>query len=211
MRRAILVAVASFLWAKANADGTKDVCFEGYVMDRFCINRKTFLDAPDTKTLLNPEKHSSHCFLDVKQCTDSGFEILAPLAEDKKTADAAYCPAYRLGKAGDAGFDKAIALARKEGNKAGGCTTCTGTKTDKGFKALFVGKVKEADLAKYSADAPPMLTVTDVLTAGSKCPGDMTITKPPCGVIPKKADTVMSSGLVASLCTFVGAAALILM
>ena len=32
----------------------KDVCFEGYIMDRFCIDRGTLLDDQKTKTLLNP-------------------------------------------------------------------------------------------------------------------------------------------------------------
>ena len=44
------------------------VCFEGYVMDRFCINRGTLLDASSVKTLLNPEKHSAHCLVDVGVC-----------------------------------------------------------------------------------------------------------------------------------------------
>ena len=51
-----------------------DVCFEGYVMDRYCINRGTLLDNAQVKTLLNPEKHSLHCLVDVGVCRDIGLQ-----------------------------------------------------------------------------------------------------------------------------------------
>merc|ERR1719201_2967700 len=116
----------------------KNVCFEGYVMDRFCINRGTLLDNAKVKTLLNPEKHSVHCLVDVEVCRNSGFEILAPLAQ--KTQDAAYCSAYRIGE-GASGFDKTLDLARETGSQLA-CSTCKGFGfLDKGFRALFVGTV----------------------------------------------------------------------
>ena len=152
-----------------------DVCFEGYVMDRYCIDRGTFLDMPSVTTLLNPEEHSLHCLVDVGVCRDSGFEILAPLSE--ATADAAYCPAYRIG--GASGFDDTLKLARELGNKDAGCTTCTGSGLDKGFRALFVGTVSSG--AVWSADKPPVLEVTQVLQAGSQCPNGIPQTQPPCG------------------------------
>ena len=151
------------------------VCFEGYVMDRFCINRGTLLDNNRVKTLLNPELHSLHCLVDVDRCLKSGFEILATLST--KTGDASYCPAYRIG--GDSGFDNTVKLARELGNKAGGCSTCTGSTVDKGFRALFVGKVSSG--ATWSADKPPVLEVTQVLEAGSKCPNGLAQTQPACG------------------------------
>ena len=145
-------------------------------MDRFCINRGTLLDNSGVKTLLNPELHSVHCLVDVGVCRDSGFEILAPLAQ--KTADAAYCPAYRIG-GGASGFDKTLKLARELGNKNNGCTTCTGSKVDKGFRALFVGRVSGS--TAWSAAKPPVLEVSQVLEAGSKCPNGLGQTQPPCG------------------------------
>ena len=143
-------------------------------MDRFCITRKTLLDNSSVKTLVKPELHSVHCLVDVSICYNSGFEILAPLA--KPTSDAAYCPAYRIG--GDTGFEDTLKLAREQGNKNAGCSTCTGTEVDKGFRALFIGTV-DSD-ADWSADKPPVLKVTQVLKAGSKCPNGLSLTKPPC-------------------------------
>ena len=155
-----------------------DVCFEGYVMDRFCINRGTLLDNPQVTTLLNPELHSVHCLVDVDVCRDSGFEILAPLAQ--ATANAAYCSAYRIG--GDFGFNKTLDLAREMGNKNAGCSTCTGGEVDKGFRAVFVGKVSSG--GAWSADKPPVLSVSQVLKAGSECPDGLSRTQPTCGDIP---------------------------
>ena len=143
-------------------------------MDRLCINRGNLLDDNTVTTLLNPEKHSLHCLVDVGVCRDSGYEILAPLS--KATADAAYCPAYRIG--GDSGFDKTLKLAREMGNKNGACTTCTGSEVDQGFRAVFVGTVSSG--ATWSADKPPVLEVTQVLKAGSQCPNGMSQTQSPC-------------------------------
>ena len=144
-------------------------------MDRFCINRGTLLDNPQVRTLLNPELHSVHCLVDVGVCRDSGFEILAPLA--KATANATYCSAYRIG--GDSGFKKTLDLAREVGNKDAGCSTCTGSEVDKGFRAVFVGTVSSE--ATWAADIPRMLSVTQVLKAGSDCPNGLSRTRPSCG------------------------------
>ena len=144
-------------------------------MDRFCIKRGTLLDKPGVQTLLNPELHSVHCLVDVGVCRNSGFEILAPLFEQTQTA--AYCSAYRVG--GDSGMDKTLKLARQLGNKDAGCTTCTGSSIDKGFRALFVGTVSSS--ATWSASKPPILQVIQVLQAGSKCPNGLPQTHPPCG------------------------------
>ena len=153
-----------------------DVCFEGYVMDRFCINAGSLMDNPGVKTLVHPEMHSLMCLVDQSVCRDSGYEILAPLPTPTSTA--AYCPAYRIG--GASGFDKTITLARELGSKKSGCSTCTGTGTlEKGFRALFVGRVSAS--ATWSAAKPPVLEVSRVLQAGSKCPNGLPQTQPPCG------------------------------
>ena len=158
-----------------------DVCFEGYVMDRFCINAVSLMDNPGVKTLVHPEMHSVKCLVDQKVCRDSGYEILAPLPTPTSTA--AYCPAYRIG--GASGFRKTLKLARKLGSKKSGCSTCTGTGTlAKGFRALFVGRVS-AD-ATWSAAKPPVLEVSPVLQAGSKCPNGLPQTQPPCGTTARK-------------------------
>ena len=164
-----------------------NVCFEGYVMDRFCINRGTLLDNPQAKTLLRPDLHSVHCLVDVGICRDSGFEILAPLSE--ATADAAYCPAYRIG--GSAGFDKTLKLAREVGDKGAGCSTCTGSELDKGFRAVFVGTVSGG--GTWSWSEPPVLSVSEVLRAGSECPNGLTKTQAPCGAASVTTTTVTTS------------------
>ena len=158
-----------------NNDDPADVCFEGYVMDRFCINAVSLMDNPGVKTLVHPEMHSVKCLVDQKVCRDSGYEILAPLPAPTSTA--AYCPAYRIG--GASGFDKTLTLARKLGSKKSGCSTCTGAGTlVKGFRALFVGRVSAS--AVWSAAKPPVLEVSRVLQAGSKCPNGLPQTQPPC-------------------------------
>ena len=145
-------------------------------MDRFCINAVSLMDNPGVKTLVHPEMHSVKCLVDQSVCRDSGYEILAPLPTPTSTA--AYCPAYRIG-GGASGFDKTLKLARELGNKNNGCTTCTGSKVDKGFRALFVGRVSGS--TAWSAAKPPVLEVSQVLQAGSKCPNGLPQTQPPCG------------------------------
>ena len=169
-------------------------------MDRFCINRETLLDDDKVKTLLNPEKHSVHCLVDVEVCRNSGFEILALLAQ--KTEDAAYCSAYRIG--GDSGFAKTLELARETGSQLAGCTTCSGFGfLEKGFRALFVGTV--ALKATWSADEPPVIEVSEVLTAGSECPNGLGQTTPPCGTVgtmaPATTTTTTAKATTSSTCT----------
>ena len=57
----------AFLAAACRA-AEQDVCFEGYVMDRYCIDRGTLLDRPDLSTLESPGEHSVHCLVDVPNC-----------------------------------------------------------------------------------------------------------------------------------------------
>ena len=39
-----------------------EICFEGFIMDSFCIERGTLLDAPTIISLQNPELHSFHWY-----------------------------------------------------------------------------------------------------------------------------------------------------
>ena len=160
-------------------------------MDRFCINAGSLMDNPGVKTLVHPEMHSLMCLVDQRVCRDSGYEILAPLPTPTSTA--AYCPAYRIG--GASGFDKTITLARELGSKKFGCSTCTGTGTlEKGFRALFVGRVSAS--ATWSAAKPPVLEVSRVLKAGSKCPNGLPQTQPPCG------SAVITTPKMKGMCTY---------
>jgi hypothetical protein len=53
-----------------------NICVEGFVMDFFCINRGTLLDAPDVVTLQDPQLHSLHCLIDVPSCVSTDFNVL---------------------------------------------------------------------------------------------------------------------------------------
>ncbi len=52
------------------------VCFTGYVMDTFCLDRGTMLDNSKLRSLEYPDRHSVHCLVDVAVCRESGFEVL---------------------------------------------------------------------------------------------------------------------------------------
>ena len=71
--RLLLLLAVITSWGGANA--AREVCVEGFVMDKFCIDLGTLLDNPRVKTLENPEKH---CLVDVSVCYKSGFNILLP-------------------------------------------------------------------------------------------------------------------------------------
>ena len=63
-----------------NADSTDvqvgdAICVEGFVMDHFCIQRGTLLDAPSIVTLEEPDQHSVHCLIDVPSCVNSPYEV----------------------------------------------------------------------------------------------------------------------------------------
>ncbi len=136
------------------------ICFEGYVMDKYCIDLGTLLDNPDVGTLENPEKHSVHCLVDVERCFESGFEVLQDPQEG--SASKQYCRALTLDAKGN---ELALKLGRETGDKGAGCKTCTGTGTlGKGFRATVVGTIDPNDKT-----SPPLLTTELVLPAGVGC------------------------------------------
>ena len=71
----------------------RSVTVSGYIMDNFCIDRGTLLDKPSIKTLENPAEHTIHCLIDVPQCIDSGYAILAP-----PNRTSTYSVLYQLGQ-----------------------------------------------------------------------------------------------------------------
>mmetsp|Transcript_3720 Transcript_3720/g.8024 ORF Transcript_3720/g.8024 Transcript_3720/m.8024 type:complete len:138 (+) Transcript_3720:222-635(+) len=46
-----------------NDSPPQKICFNGYVMDYYCIGRGTLLDAPSRNTLEYPDRHSIHCLV----------------------------------------------------------------------------------------------------------------------------------------------------
>lgn len=95
-----------------------EICYTGYVMDTYCINRGTLFDLYLTDTLQEPNRHSIHCLVDVDRCVQSGYEILL----DNPNDDGLHCRALELD---DAGTDMLVELARSTG-EADYCETCSG-------------------------------------------------------------------------------------
>ena len=111
-------------------------CTEGFVMDLFCINRGTLLDAPGVVTLQNPEKHSVHCLVDVGVCVNSGYNILLPNPKFGQGSEPKFVHALTLDEAGN---DLVLKFARENGRD---CSTCTGSgKIKAGLRLTYIGKV----------------------------------------------------------------------
>jgi hypothetical protein len=136
------------------------ICFTGYVMDTFCINRRTLLDNPSVVSLEGPEEHSVHCLVDVESCRADGYEVLIDAA-DYAAGGGLNCRQFQLDDAGD---NLVLALARTEGS--GGCSTCTGggQNRNKGFRATVVGEVGSGSPARLATSAvyPDTTTCADL-------------------------------------------------
>ena len=110
-------------------------CTEGFVMDLFCINRGTLLDAPNVVTLQNPEKHSVHCLVDVNVCVNSGYNILLPNPKFGQGSEPKFVHALTLDKTGN---DLVVKFAQENGV----CSTCTGSgNITAGLRFTYIGKV----------------------------------------------------------------------
>ena len=100
----------------------EQVCMTGFIMDTFCINRGTLLDAPSVVSLKNPELHSYHCLLDVGVCIDSGYQVLG----SKDPVNGLYCQGLRVDDT-----DKVVFAGRAHGTTESqpgffSCSTCSG-------------------------------------------------------------------------------------
>lgn len=132
-----------------------EVTVEGYIMDRFCIDRGTLLDKPRYVTLKNPEQHSVHCLIDVRECRESGYEVLFPPPQGSDT----YIRAYRLDENGNN-------LVLSQGKEDGICTDCVGTGTIlRGYRANITGTISAPG---QSDGTPPTLAVTSLVTSGGE-------------------------------------------
>jgi len=120
------------------------VCFQGYVMDRYCIERGTLLDNPSLSTLENPEQHSLLCLLDPPQCVGTPFELL----ERDPNQAGVHCRSFVLDSLGKS---QVVAQARALGATPR-CTTCTGGGSlQVGYSATVIGTV--------GTGTPPLFTV----------------------------------------------------
>jgi len=131
-----------------------NICVEGYIMDCFCIDRGTLLDAPSVRTLANPELHSFHCLIDVNSCVTSPFEVLL---DPSTNGGDLYNRGFRLD---DASKQQAIALAQSVGS----CSTCINGNNDNdaeyhklGFRAVMNATI--LNLNVDDASIPPTLQI----------------------------------------------------
>lgn len=137
------------------------VCYTGFVMDTFCIERGTLLDNPSARALQDgegPQLHSYHCLLDVGQCIDSGYELLEPPLGGSST----YCRVLKLDAAGNTMLLDTLRPMGRPG--PGACTTCTGTEGDEvqGPRATVYGVVSDTG-------SPPTIAVTAVRPGSEPC------------------------------------------
>lgn len=160
MRSDVLRLLCAFATGVA-AEVVSPVCFVGYLMDVYCIDRGTLLDNNALTSLEHPAEHTIHCLVDPPQCASSDYEVL-----EDPAAGATHCRAYRLDAAGKG---MALALARASGQRSAGCTTCTGEGTaTKGFRATFFGEVA-------GTGSPPTLVTSRVAPADVGCNGSATV------------------------------------
>jgi len=173
----IMIAVSAALAIIGSAQSVSalkvgdTVCVEGFIMDFFCINRGTLLDAPSVVSLKNPELHSLHCLLDVGSCVRSGYEVLI----DPKDSESLYCRGFRLD---DPGNEMVLEQGRATGEK-GFCTTCTGASGEQthGYRAAVRGVLEDMGDGMSTPPTIAVNSVTTVTEIGSGCPEG--ISEPP--------------------------------
>jgi len=156
MRSSCLAQRALPLLLLLSTAAAQTICYTGYVMDMYCIERGTLLDAPKMGTLQNPAAHTVHCLVDVPSCEHSDYNLLqlTPSAGSDK-----HCRAYKLDSQGKS---LAIAVARSVGM----CSTCDGTGSlSAGFSATVVGTAAGSGAPMplaVSAVHPPTVSCTSL-------------------------------------------------
>ena len=126
-------------------------CVEGYVMDSYCIDLGSLLDAPNIRTLEGPDKHSIHCLVDVGPCLNSQFEILTPPTSQDSNK---YERSWRL--LDDDSQSILVDLARSIGS----CSTCNGGYNSGGQRSGFKA-VMDATIVNFrDGEIPPIISIT---------------------------------------------------
>jgi hypothetical protein len=131
----------------------EQVCYSGFVMDKFCIDQGFMIDN-GLPTLKQPEEHSVHCLVEIASCIDSGYEILTFVNGGD------YKRAVSLDATGNE-------LTRKLALEVGSCSTCAkgfSGSQKKGFAATVVGV-----LDRSYTGTPPRLLVSNVYTSDITC------------------------------------------
>jgi hypothetical protein len=152
-----------------------EICFIGYVMDSFCIDRGSLLDGYNTQSpLLEPQRHSIHCLVDLPRCVHSGYQMLLDPPTTVSTtsggvlggSDMTYCRALQLD---DHGNQLLLDLMRSMGDP-NSCTSCTGSPSGamtNGFRATVYGKIVQGESSK----PPFLIQVSRVQSDRDGCQG----------------------------------------
>lgn len=173
MIRSVLLVLAVIIGVAVAHEGHNNddevVCFQGFVMDTYCVNLGVLLDNPTVKTLQQPEIHSYHCLVDVPRCIADGYEMLAE-ASLSENDEFPYGRFLRLNAAGN---EKVINLARNYG-KPGPCSTCTGMlgNETQGLRITVIGTLVP------DTGSPPTLATQNVLTYNEGCPEGIKVISP---------------------------------
>ena len=104
----------------------------------------TLLDAPDVVTLEEPNLHSFHCLLDVRQCAVSDYEVLM----DPVPGETLHQRAYAL----DSDSKQKVTELAKALGSSSSCTTCTGAKATHGFRVNMTATVVQLGDAVMNTD-----------------------------------------------------------
>ena len=130
-----------------------------------CLNQGFFFDARDTNPLEAPATHTFHCLLDVSQCYENGYEILA----DPLNGNGLHCRAFVIED-----NTPILEYARERGDyEAGGgaCTTCVENdiQQEQGLRATLIGTML----------ADGRVAVSEVRDEGAGC-NDIPVAEPTC-------------------------------
>jgi hypothetical protein len=136
------------------ASQVEQVCYSGFVMDKFCIDQGFMIDN-GLPTLKQPEEHSIHCLVDISSCVASGYEVLVKDANAEE-----YERAVSLDTTGN---DMVVQRAREIGS-CGTCVDGYGSGQSKGFAATVVGV-----LDTTFTGTPPRLLVSNLLPVETSC------------------------------------------
>lgn len=107
--------------------------------------RGRLLDTNDV-ALVEPDRHTLHCLVDVGVCNVGPFFIL----QDPETEGGMYSVQYQLND-----HTEMLAMARAAGRRGGGCSTCEGGSDGlvRGLRAEVIGVVTDVG----DASTPPRI------------------------------------------------------
>lgn len=150
-RLSLLLALFQALPSAQSLEVGDNLCVQGYVMDKFCIDAVEMIDNGKV-TLEEPFTHSVHCLVDVSVCYNSHFEVLT--APTITGSNAKYSRGYRL-------TETSKQVVMEVARSVGSCSTCVNgydsSKLADGFRAVMNATVLE--LSTDGGAGPPLIMV----------------------------------------------------